>query len=88
MVSASSSPDFDPDEWSFIKPSKATKAAVMQQADTDSHRSTDMTGTGNEDAETIQNKIINEEYKIWKKNSVFLYDIMYRYAGAQHDSLT
>ena len=30
-----------------------------------------------EDRETIQNKMINEEYKIWKKNSVFLYDIMY-----------
>ncbi|TKX26828.1 histone acetyltransferase type B subunit 2 [Elsinoe australis] len=25
----------------------------------------------------IDNKIINEEYKIWKKNAVFLYDIMY-----------
>jgi len=23
------------------------------------------------------NKIINEEYKTWKKNAVFLYDIMY-----------
>lgn len=31
------------------------------------------------DQEEIQNKLINEEYKIWKKNSVFLYDIMYRY---------
>jgi len=30
------------------------------------------------DSEAMQNKIINEEYKIWKKNSVFLYDIMYR----------
>jgi len=27
--------------------------------------------------EELQNKLINEEYKIWKKNSVFLYDIMY-----------
>jgi len=26
----------------------------------------------------IANKLINEEYKIWKKNSVLLYDIMYR----------
>ena len=25
----------------------------------------------------VNNKIINEEYKIWKKNAVFLYDIMY-----------
>lgn len=31
-----------------------------------------------EDREQLQNKMINEEYKIWKKNSVFLYDIMYR----------
>ncbi|EME43658.1 hypothetical protein DOTSEDRAFT_72875 [Dothistroma septosporum NZE10] len=30
-----------------------------------------------EDKAIIENKIINEEYKIWKKNSVFLYDIMY-----------
>ncbi|KAK4501992.1 hypothetical protein PRZ48_007803 [Zasmidium cellare] len=29
------------------------------------------------DQEIMQNKIINEEYKIWKKNSVFLYDVMY-----------
>lgn len=32
------------------------------------------------DTEETQNKLINEEYKIWKKNSVFLYDIMYRWA--------
>ena len=38
-------------------------------------RSTDMTA---EDKEILQNKLINEEYKIWKKNCVFLYDIMYR----------
>lgn len=25
----------------------------------------------------LQNKIINEEYKIWKKNAVYLYDIMF-----------
>ncbi|KAK3714008.1 Histone acetyltransferase type B subunit 2 [Vermiconidia calcicola] len=29
------------------------------------------------ESEQLQNKLINEEYKIWKKNSVFLYDIMY-----------
>ncbi|EMC93920.1 hypothetical protein BAUCODRAFT_36375 [Baudoinia panamericana UAMH 10762] len=29
------------------------------------------------DQAILQNKLINEEYKIWKKNSVFLYDIMY-----------
>ena len=28
----------------------------------------------------MQEKLINEEYKIWKKNSVFLYDIFYGYA--------
>lgn len=28
--------------------------------------------------EVVQQKLINEEYKIWKKNSVFLYDIIYR----------
>lgn len=27
--------------------------------------------------EAVEQKIINEEYKIWKKNSVFLYDVMY-----------
>lgn len=30
-----------------------------------------------EDQETVENKIVNEEYKIWKKNSVFLYDMLY-----------
>lgn len=34
-------------------------------------------GLSAEDEEIMNNKIINEEYKIWKKNSVFLYDIMY-----------
>jgi histone-binding protein RBBP4 len=33
-----------------------------------------------EDEEQIEGKIINEEYKIWKKNSVFLYDLLYGYA--------
>jgi hypothetical protein len=27
--------------------------------------------------EAVEQKIINEEYKIWKKNSVFLYDLVY-----------
>lgn len=32
------------------------------------------------DEETIMaNKVINEEYKIWKKNAPYLYDVMYRY---------
>jgi histone-binding protein RBBP4 len=26
---------------------------------------------------TVENKIINEEYKVWKKNAVFLYDVIY-----------
>lgn len=30
-----------------------------------------------EDQEQVERKIINEEYKIWKKNSVFLYDMLY-----------
>ena len=42
--------------------------------DSDAFIPTDM---ATEDRETLQNKMINEEYKIWKKNSVFLYDIMY-----------
>lgn len=25
----------------------------------------------------IENKVINEEYKVWKKNAVFLYDVIY-----------
>jgi len=30
------------------------------------------------DEETVmQNQIINEEYKLWKKNAVYLYDIMF-----------
>lgn len=29
--------------------------------------------------ENVEAKIINEEYKIWKKNSVFLYDLLYGY---------
>jgi histone-binding protein RBBP4 len=31
-----------------------------------------------------QQKIINEEYKIWKKNSPFLYDLLYAYVQAPH----
>lgn len=38
--------------------------------------STDMQHGDSE--EVVQQKLINEEYKIWKKNSVFLYDIIYR----------
>jgi histone-binding protein RBBP4 len=30
-----------------------------------------------EDQEQAEHKLINEEYKIWKKNSVFLYDMLY-----------
>lgn len=33
---------------------------------------------GNDDQQDeAEHKIINEEYKIWKKNSVFLYDMLY-----------
>jgi histone-binding protein RBBP4 len=30
-----------------------------------------------EDAELMEQKLINEEYKIWKKNAPFLYDLLY-----------
>lgn len=30
-----------------------------------------------QDQEALEQKNINEEYKIWKKNSVFLYDMIY-----------
>lgn len=38
----------------------------------------DLTSSANDDSDAVQNKMINEEYKVWKKNSVFLYDMMYR----------
>lgn len=38
----------------------------------------DASGLGDMAADPqIENKMINEEYKIWKKNAVFLYDVMY-----------
>lgn len=39
---------------------------------------TDSAMQAQDDQEAVQNKMINEEYKVWKKNSVFLYDVMYR----------
>lgn len=30
-----------------------------------------------EEEELVEHKLINEEYKIWKKNAVFLYDMIY-----------
>ncbi|PVI00453.1 WD40 repeat-like protein [Periconia macrospinosa] len=30
-----------------------------------------------DEEQIMENKLINEEYKIWKKNSVFLYDMLY-----------
>ena len=33
-----------------------------------------------EDQDAIEEKIINEEYKIWKKNSPFLYDLVVTHA--------
>lgn len=35
-----------------------------------------MTRADNDDETIIENKVINEEYKIWKKNAPFLYDMM------------
>ena len=43
----------------------------------DNGHDVDMNGNGDADNEFIEQKIINEEYKIWKKNSVWLYDMMY-----------
>lgn len=36
-----------------------------------------------EDLNIVRQKIVNEEYKVWKKHAPFLYDIMMRYA-VQH----
>ena len=33
-----------------------------------------------EDQDAVEEKIINEEYKIWKKNSPFLYDLVVTHA--------
>jgi histone-binding protein RBBP4 len=33
--------------------------------------------THEQDQQELENKTINEEYKLWKKNSVFLYDMIY-----------
>ena len=33
-----------------------------------------------EDLNIVRQKIVNEEYKVWKKHAPFLYDIMMRYA--------
>lgn len=30
-----------------------------------------------DDADVVATKIINEEYKVWKKNAHFIYDIFY-----------
>ena len=45
--------------------------------DFSSYTATEMAYSG-DTPEQMQNKLINEEYKIWKKNSVFLYDLMFR----------
>jgi histone-binding protein RBBP4 len=39
-----------------------------------------MDTTTQEDDEHMDQKVINEEYKIWKKNSPFLYDLLFRFA--------
>jgi hypothetical protein len=44
-----------------------------------------------DDEEYMEQKVINEEYKVWKKNSVFLYDMMFRSAmlrPCSYDELT
>jgi len=37
------------------------------------------TGAEANEETIMQNKVINEEYKIWKKNAPYLYDTMFRY---------
>lgn len=34
----------------------------------------------NEDSSVIQEKMINEEYKVWKKNAPYLYDLVVTHA--------
>lgn len=33
-----------------------------------------------EDASIVQEKMINEEYKVWKKNAPYLYDLVVTHA--------
>lgn len=33
-----------------------------------------------EDANVVQEKMINEEYKVWKKNAPYLYDLVVTHA--------
>lgn len=33
-----------------------------------------------EDASILQEKVINEEYKVWKKNAPYLYDLVVTHA--------
>lgn len=50
-----------------------THIAAMDETMSEEHSS-----RSNEDQQDeAEHKIINEEYKIWKKNSVFLYDMLY-----------
>ena len=42
--------------------------------------SADIERAAPEDREEIEDKLINEEYKIWKKNSPFLYDLVLTHA--------
>ena len=51
----------------------AHTSAAMDETMSEEHSS-----RSNEDQqEEAEHKMINEEYKIWKKNSVFLYDMLY-----------
>lgn len=60
-------------------PSSVDRSQNIKEDSTNRVFETEMSGQTVEerDQEIMQNKIINEEYKIWKKNSVFLYDLMY-----------
>lgn len=35
----------------------------------------------------MEAKLVNEEYKIWKKNSPFLYDMILRYSPSTNNNI-
>jgi hypothetical protein len=46
--------------------------------------SLDYVPTDAEEKEREENLLINEEYKIWKKNSPMLYDLLYALVAPSH----
>ena len=58
--------------------SQARRLHLPQHHIMDETMSEEHSSRSNEDQQDeAEHKIINEEYKIWKKNSVFLYDMLY-----------